>query len=108
MTPRSSNIVQQPIGVALHAALERVPGRDRRHTVEGADVEVVFHVDRHGVEIMAVGRVSTSLRPPRSSTVLTVFDDDEEVERHVQVLDVEQIVLQLLAARPRRWRRRCS
>ena len=61
--------IQQPLGVHDDAAFERLPVAARDGLVEHADVEVVLHVHRHGVEHPSVARHQA---PFRRMTVLTV------------------------------------
>ena len=90
---------EQPLGVAHDAALDRRPTRSRGTTPSNdADVEVVLDVDGHRVDDRpsTARRQCASLRAPPQDHRLDRLDDDEQVERERQVLDVEEVVLQLL------------
>jgi hypothetical protein len=47
--------VQQPLRIALDAALHAGPLRARNDAVEDTDVKVIFHIDRHRVDDRRVG-----------------------------------------------------
>ena len=75
----------------------RVPRAARHHAVEDADVEVVLHVDRHRVDDRGRPMRAMGITAPRPQEHgLDRLEDDEEIERHRHVLDVEEVVLQLL------------
>src|SRR5512145_2371201 len=63
---------QEPFGIGDDTALHPIPLGTWQHTVERADVEVILHVNRHGVDDAgACG--SAHCAPFRIRTVLIVF-----------------------------------
>ena len=84
--------------LAHDAALHARPTDGGDDAVEDADVEVVLDVDAHRVDDgVTRGRASALHAHPLSQQDgLDRLEDDEQVERERQVLDVEEVVLQLL------------
>ena len=89
--------LEQPVGIGADPALEAFPEVTGNDAVEDADVEVVFHVDRHRIHdgSWIENDVHTSGAATEEDR-LDCREHDEQVEWNRQVLDIEQVVLQLL------------